>query len=106
MSLSKSRQLLLVIWMIIILLMPLLVRTHHTHKNNLCKHESHSHFQTPEEICLICNFEFSVFSEVEISHQSLNIQYCEAKILQKSSDVVSIPVQYSFQHRAPPVSTN
>lgn len=86
--------------------MPLWVSSHHVHKENTCKHDSHSHFQKTAEPCLVCNFEFSVFSDIEIFPQSQKLQYTEAIIQYKPTYVASIPVQYSFQHRAPPVFTN
>jgi hypothetical protein len=92
--------------MVVVLLAPSLIKLEHHHAHFVCNEENEKHIHTYHEKCLVCSFEFSVFSLTKTELLS-----CKAKLI----DGYNKPAynsyycdcsNYSFLLRAPPLFAN
>jgi len=99
------------LFMTLILLIPFGVKADHHHH-----HESHHdcgtgkenslQFETPQEICFICDFTFPVFSKDFPVRKISKPDIFESLYQSCKSPFKKLPLEYSFLLRAPPYNTN
>jgi hypothetical protein len=91
--------------MAVMLLMPLVIKAEHHVEDNICREKKVLHFHTYHENCLVCSFNFSVFSTVSFDEKS-PIQFHSESYLEDCHSLINtLPNHYSFLLRAPPAFT-
>jgi hypothetical protein len=88
------------------LLSPAIVKLEHHHNHKQCHAKTEKHLHNQQEKCLVCSFEFSVYSINQTEQHWINTNIIDGYIqspYQFSSSKLSI---YSFQLRGPPSFTN
>jgi hypothetical protein len=89
--------------LLLVFLFPSIVRLDHHHEQFKCDAKNEKHYHISHEKCGICNFEFSVFSSVnidnELQRQPPSDRYCN----NYSSVYFSPHTQFSYLLRAPPL---
>ena len=86
-----------------VFLMPSVVKFEHHHEHEICSENTGDHKTSFKEICLTCNFEFSVFTgdmeKYEILYEVQITPYCNNY---QSVYFSNLP-HFSFLLRAPPL---
>lgn len=88
--------------LLVVFLLPSIVKLEHHHENFVCKAKSEKHFHNFHEKCIVCDFEFSIFSS-----DTENFTFQEEKLFGEIDNYYisvnhSLFSKYSFLLRAPP----
>jgi len=94
------------VWMGVILLIPLIVESHHHHSTILCNDKNIQHFHTLPETCYICDFDFSIFSESSHEATACKPEFSDYYVEICKSSIRFQKAEYSFLLRAPPAFAN
>lgn len=92
--------------MVVLLLTPSIIKLEHHHSHSECNSNTEKKVQTFHEKCLICSFEFSVFSSTKSEPLSEKAEYKDRYNKRPYSSYYSDCSEYSFSLRAPPLFTN
>lgn len=91
------------ILLLLVFLLPYVIKFDHHHESFVCKEKNEKHFHDSEEICIVCNFEFSVFYS-ELTDLSFQPSVFADKYLNNYiSDYYAIFPKFTFLLRAPPL---
>jgi hypothetical protein len=88
------------------LLAPTVIKLEHHHEQFSCNAKHEKHFHTCHKKCLICSFEFSIFSLCKSAVTVLKADYKASYNENLFQSYFSDSSNYSFLLRAPPLFTN
>ena len=90
--------------MVFILLAPSIVILEHHHDHFVCHAKNEKHFHSFHEKCLICSFEFSVFSVSKVEHLLTSVELIWGYFAPVYHFFYTDYSNYSFLLRAPPLN--
>jgi hypothetical protein len=91
------------LFLLLVFVFPSIVQLEHHHEHFICKAKNEQHLHEYHEKCLVCNFEFSIFSadheNIVIKNEQPEDKYFNNYRLVHYTNYS----KYSFTLRAPPV---
>lgn len=90
------------ILLLLVFLLPSVLKLEHHHERFVCKAKDEKHIHATEALCMVCNFEFSVFDSY-----LTNLSYTSSLFVDKYLNTYfpehySIFPKFTFLLRAPP----
>jgi hypothetical protein len=92
--------------LVVALLSPSIVKLEHHHDINQCHAKTEKHLHTQQKVCLVCNFEFSVYSINQTEQYWAITDIFDGYILSPYQYYYSNSSKYSFLLRGPPSFKN
>lgn len=89
--------------LLLVFILPLIIKLKHHHEHFICKAKNEKHFHILHEKCVICSFEFSIFSSDIKNIDLQNDQPIDKYSNNYRSFNYSIFSKYFFLLRAPPL---
>lgn len=100
--LRKFKKNIISLVLLLVFLFPSIVRFEHHHEHFRCNAKTEKHYHVSHEKCGICNFDFSVFStvniDIELQRPTPSDKYCN----NYTSVYYTAHTQFSYLLRAPP----
>jgi hypothetical protein len=102
----KYNKVLLFMSMAFLLLLPLVIKANHHVDDTICREKKVLHFHSVHLNCLVCKFDYPVFSNEPVNEKSPKQTFSELYTGDCCSSVYQLPLKHSFLLRAPPSFTN
>jgi hypothetical protein len=98
----RSIRHIIAISLLTVFLLPSVIKTEHHHEHFVCHHGGETHLHEYHEKCLVCKFEFSLYTTRVCEDQDAHHEYSDSYANNYCTEAYQSHPEFDYSLRAPP----